>query len=129
MRRFVVLLSLSLFSVACGGPKAGDKCDTAGYLCADATSAMECKLGAWVALPCKGTNGCKRAGDSIKCDMSGNVAGDGCASSAVGKGLCTTDQKATLECREDPATSKLTLVQTMTCRTCTVTGDQVTCQP
>ncbi len=131
MRRFVVAAASSLvfFLSACGAAKAGDKCDTQGYLCADATTALECKLGAWVALPCKGANGCKKASDSIKCDMTGNVAGDACASSAVGKGLCTADQKAVLECREDSATGALTLKKTMDCRTCAVTGDQVTCQP
>lgn len=123
----VAVASLSLFS-ACGAPKAGDKCDTTGFLCESAASAMECKLGAWVSLPCKGPGGCVREGDTVKCDMSGNMVGDACASSAAGKGLCTADGMATLECREDMS-GNLVLTQTNTCRTCTVTGDQVICQP
>ncbi len=122
MRRFA-LLSLSLLASACGTPKAGDKCDTAGFLCADATSALECKVGAYVALPCKGPGGCKRDGDTIKCDMSGDAEGDACASSAEGKGLCTADGKGTLECRNG------TLVKTQTCRVCSINADQVVCQP
>jgi hypothetical protein len=123
----VTVVSLSLLP-ACGTPKAGDKCDTAGFLCESSASAMECKLGVWVSLPCKGPGGCVREGDTVKCDMSGNTAGDACASSAAGKGLCTPDGTATLECRED-MNGNLVLVKTNTCRSCTVQGDQVICQP
>jgi hypothetical protein len=131
VHRVVLVLSLwsSLVLPACGGAKAGDKCTAAGYLCADATTALECKLGAYVALPCRGSAGCKAIGNLIRCDMSGNAAGDACASSSAGKGLCTSDQQHTLECREDPATSQLHLVQTKDCQTCTVNGDLVVCQP
>ncbi|MEW6433696.1 MAG: hypothetical protein AB1730_19490 [Myxococcota bacterium] len=121
------VLSLSLFATACGSPKAGDKCDTTGFLCESAQSAMECKLGVWVSLPCKGPGGCVREGDTVKCDMSGNMEGDACASSAAGKGLCS-GMTATLECRED-MNGNLVLTKTNDCRTCTVTGDQVICQP
>lgn len=124
----VAVVSLSLFATACGAPKAGDKCDTTGFLCESSQTAMECKLGVWVSLPCKGSGGCVRDGDTVKCDMSGNAEGDACASSAAGKGLCTMDGKATLECREDMS-GNLVLTKTNTCRTCTVTGDQVICQP
>ncbi|MEW5738268.1 MAG: hypothetical protein AB1938_05045 [Myxococcota bacterium] len=125
MRTFplVVVSSLALLASACGSPKAGDKCDTAGFLCESTTAALECKVGAWVSLPCKGPGGCKREGDTVKCDMSANVEGDACASTAEGKGLCTTDGMGTLECRNG------VLVKTNTCRTCAVTGDQVICQP
>ena len=44
-------------------------------------------------------------------------------SSAQGRGLCTKDMQGTLECREG------TLVKTNSCRSCTVTGDQVICSP
>lgn len=120
---FLSVASLSLLATACGSPKAGDTCDTTGFLCESKTVALECKVGAWVSLPCKGPGGCAREGDTVKCDMSLNVEGDECASSAEGKGLCTSDGLATLECRDGK------LVKTNTCRTCTVTGDQVICQP
>ena len=109
--------------LACGSATEGSKCNTNGFLCADATAALECKGMVWVKLPCKGPNGCKREGDVVKCDMSANDEGDNCASSAQGRGLCTKDMKGTLECREG------ILVKTNTCRSCTVTGDQVICSP
>jgi hypothetical protein len=59
--------------------------------------------------------------------MSGNMEGDACASSDAGKGLCS-GMTATLECRED-MNGNLVLTKTNDCRTCTVTGDQVICQP
>jgi hypothetical protein len=125
MRRLALLvLASSLPMLACGSSAAeGGKCDTNGFLCADATAALECKSNLWVKLPCRGPTGCKREGDVVKCDMSLNEEGDNCASSAQGRGLCTPDMKGTLECREGK------LVKTNTCRSCTVTGDQVVCSP
>lgn len=123
------LVVFALTSVACGTPKAGDSCNVSGFVCESSASALECKVGSWVSLPCKGINGCKREGDVVKCDMTGNAEGDNCASSAVGKGLCTADGLGTLECREDTASGLLKLVKTNTCRSCTVSGDQVICQP
>lgn len=120
----LALCSLFLcLAAACGSPKAGDKCDTTGFLCADGATALECKLQAWVSLPCKGTNGCKREADLVKCDMTGNEENDKCASTAEGKGLCTKDNLGTLECRDGA------LVKTNTCRSCAVSGETVVCQP
>ncbi|MBX7100728.1 MAG: hypothetical protein K1X89_23650 [Myxococcaceae bacterium] len=127
MRRLALLAVLPL--LACGSPKEGDKCDTIGFLCLDSANAMECYGSKWVKLPCKGTNGCKRENDIVRCDMSGNVAGDNCASTAVSRGLCTADGKGTLECRENGAGEPLTLQKTLDCRTCMVNGDQVVCTP
>lgn len=127
---FALVAVLSLFTVGCGTPVAGESCNVTGFLCESAASALECKLGKWTSLPCKGTNGCKREGDVVKCDMTGNAEGDACASSAVGKGLCTADGLATLECRDSATPGEGSkLVKTNTCRTCTVSGDLVTCQP
>ncbi|MFT3709296.1 MAG: hypothetical protein QM817_16780 [Archangium sp.] len=111
------------FLTACGSPMAGTTCNTTGFLCESAASALECRVGTWTSLPCKGPNGCKREGDVVKCDMTGNAENDNCASSAEGKGLCTSDGQGTLECRDGK------LVKTNTCRTCMVSGDLVTCQP
>jgi hypothetical protein len=55
--------------------------------------------------------------------MTGNLAGDRCASTAEGRGLCTADGGGTLECRGGA------LIQTNTCRACVVTGSQVICTP
>lgn len=114
---------LSLFSFACGTPTAGDTCNASGFLCESAASALECRVGVWTSLPCKGPTGCRREGDLVKCDMTGNAEGDACASSAENKGLCTADGLAVLQCRGG------TLKQTNTCRTCTVSVDTVTCSP
>jgi hypothetical protein len=127
-RLLLLVASSSILAAACGSPRAGDKCDTSGFLCADAVTALECKTSAWVALPCKGPNGCKRDADLVKCDMSGNVEGDLCASSAIGKGLCTAEKLGTLECRDD-GQGNAKLVKTHTCRSCAVSGDSVVCQP
>ena len=121
--RLALISAVLLLAAACGTPKAGYKCDTTGFLCADASNALECKLAAWVSLPCKGSAGCKRDADLVRCDMTANVEGDNCASTAEGKGLCTSDNLGTLECRDGK------LVKTNNCRSCTVSGETVVCQP
>lgn len=117
----LVTVSVALMTAACGGAKAGEDCNQTGFLCADATSALECRVGKWTTLPCRGPSGCQRTGDTIKCDMSNNNENDACASTAEGKGLCTQNGTATLECRQG------VLVKTNTCTSCTVSGDQVIC--
>jgi hypothetical protein len=121
LSRSLVFAFLSLFG--CGAPMANDTCNATGFLCEAASSALECRAGKWVSLPCRGPNGCKREGEVVKCDMTGNAIDDACASTAEGKGLCSADSKATLECRDGK------LVQTHTCRSCSVAADVVTCQP
>lgn len=121
-RMSLAVAALSLLA-SCGQPKAGDKCDVSGFLCADAATALECKAGGWVSLPCRGPNGCARSGDSVKCDMTGNLEGDNCASSADTKGLCTADGTGTLQCYDGK------LQKTNTCRSCSVSGDNVVCNP
>lgn len=134
MRSFF-LSAAALVLAACGSAAPGGNCDTTGFLCHDNVTALECQLGKWVALPCRGPSGCNREDNVIKCDMSGNMENDPCATSAVGSGLCTSDGKATLECRNDPMAMTNTLKKTNTCRTCmvqrntTTMKDEVVCQP
>ncbi len=118
---FSLLIGSSLFS-ACG-LKAGDSCEGFGYTCSSEKEALECRDKEWRALPCRGSSGCEESGDSIHCDMTGNVEGDACAASAEGRGLCTADGKAVLECRMGK------LVQVTTCRACTMDSSRVSCQP
>ena len=120
--RLFAIASLAVLATACGG-RAGGTCNSEGFLCQDASSALECKVGVWVALPCRGPTGCQRQGDLVRCDMAANVAGDACASTVEGKGLCMSDGLGTLGCRDG------TLVKTNVCRTCTVSADMVVCQP
>jgi hypothetical protein len=100
---------------------ADEACNKTGFVCQDTTTALECRGGAWVALACRGSGGCAEADGNIQCDMTGNLAGDACASTAEGKGLCSADGKATLECRSGA------LVATNACSSCTVSADQVVC--
>lgn len=125
MNHFRVLLPLmigSLLLSACG-VKAGDSCSGGGYTCASEKEALECRDKEWRTLPCRGTSGCSETEDTIHCDMRGNAAGDACAASAEGRGLCTADGKAVLECRMG------VLVEVKTCGTCVMDETRVTCQP
>ena len=124
MNRSLMLLPLlgSLLLSACG-VKSGDTCEGGGYICSSEKEALECRDKVWRALPCRGPSGCSESGDSIRCDMTGNADGDACAASAEGRGLCTADGKAVLECRMGK------LVQVKQCGVCTMTDTRVTCQP
>jgi hypothetical protein len=112
------------WAYGCGGgtPKVGDACSQAGFWCESGAAALECRMGFVVNLPCRGPGGCQRMGSSIHCDMTNNLEGDLCASTADGLGLCTPDGKATLECRQGA------FVKTNTCTSCTVNGDRALCQ-
>lgn len=115
---------------ACGGaPEAGADCDKVGYLCGDEDTAFECReVGArglrnWVELPCRGPEGCRVEGGNVSCDVTHNQVGDACSSSMEGKGICTPDGTAALVCRSG------TFTKASDCVSCTVTSDQVVCQP
>ncbi|MFP2930889.1 hypothetical protein ACLESO_37955 [Pyxidicoccus sp. 3LG] len=102
---------------------AGDSCEGSGFICQEDVLALECRSGVWREVPCKGPLGCRETGDAVRCDTSNNVAGDACASSAEGTGLCNPDGTAVLECRRG------ILEETATCSSCTDSGGQVVCQP
>jgi hypothetical protein len=126
MRFFIQLAFIGVVGVlvvGCGTPKAGDTCNTTGFFCFDPETALECRGGAWVSLPCKGSGGCSRDADLIRCDMSGNAAGDNCATSAESKGLCSHDGKSTLECRDGK------LVKTNSCTSCQIVAEAISCTP
>ena len=112
----------ALLLPACG-PSPGASCKKSGYVCVSDIEAMECRDSVWRVLPCRGPAGCDESGKTVLCDMVGNLAGDGCAASAEGRGLCTADGLGVLECRLG------TLEQVKTCGACTQDSTQVTCQP
>jgi hypothetical protein len=124
MNRSLLLLPLfgSLLLPACG-PTAGEDCQGGGYVCTSDKEALECRDGQWRALPCKGPLGCSEDDGTIRCDLSGSVEGDPCALSAEGRGLCTADAKAVLECRMG------SLVQVRECSVCAMDSTRVICQP
>ena len=106
----------------CGAPKAGSPCRFAAYVCdEESPHALECRDGTWTELPCRGPSGCTVVDGRVSCDMNGNLAGDLCALSAHGSGLCTADGLGTLECRQG------SLVQTQTCASCTQSSTDVVC--
>jgi hypothetical protein len=119
---FLALLPLvgSLFLAGCG-PSVGGDCESSGYVCDSETQALECRQGTWRALPCKGALGCSEVNGNIRCDASGNGAGDACAASAEGRAQCRPDGLALLECRMG------VLVETLQCRPCSPSGSEVTC--
>lgn len=124
MRRFVLIVSCVVVSACGGGGKIGEACSTDGFICADAATAGQCFGGTWAGLPCRGPDGCKRAGDSITCDMNGNMVGDACATTVDERaGVCSPDGKALLQCRDRA------LVATATCRSCGIVDGTVKCQP
>src|SRR5712692_3470371 len=112
-----------LFFVGCGGPHLGGSCKSPGLGCQDASAALECQGGRWALIQCRGPAGCATAGNEVLCDTSANLAGDGCALAQEGRGMCSSDGRATLECRDS------VLVKTNTCSSCTATGGFVNCQP
>jgi len=120
--QFATLALCSFFSFSCGSPSAGTSCNVSGFVCESSASVLECQAGTWVSLPCKGPNGCSREGDMVKCDMTGNVANDACPAVAETKGFCTADNQGALQC----LAGKLVL---RSCRTCSVSNEQVTCTP
>ena len=124
MNRLLALLPLVgfLFLSGCGGPDVGDSCTSSGYVCRDDKEALECRAGQWRALPCRGGLGCQDSSGGIRCDTSANRAGDACALSAEGRGLCRDDGLALLECRMG------VLVETQVCVSCAPSGSQLVCQ-
>ncbi|MBZ4416364.1 hypothetical protein [Myxococcus sp. RHSTA-1-4] len=117
-----VSLVASLLLAGCG-QSAGDSCEGSGFVCQEDVLALECRGGVWREVPCRGPLGCRETDDAVRCDTTNNRAGDACASSAEGKGLCRADGLAVLECRQG------VLEETATCSSCSVTNEQVTCQP
>lgn len=112
---------------ACGPPKPSESCDRPGFLCADNDTALECRsVGGelqWVALPCRGPGGCVKVAAEIECDVSANLEGDACASTAEGDGLCAENGTVLLTC------ARGVLAKTATCSACSVSNGQVVCQP
>lgn len=116
------LLSLSGL-VACGAPAAGDDCSTQAYFCGDPSTALECRDGTWTALPCRGPGGCADSAGAITCDVSAAVAGDACAASSDGRGVCAQGGTALLECRQGA------FVQTASCSRCSEDAGRLVCEP
>jgi hypothetical protein len=114
-----------LLACACGKPqRAGDPCDTrTAFLCESEDAALECRSGVWVALPCRGPDGCKHIGTRIHCDVSANLEGDACAYTLEGDGICAVDGLSSLQCIDG------TFRKAGTCSSCSVQSGVVNCRP
>jgi len=121
-RPVALCLSIALGLAACGAPMAGDGCNSQGYLCQDASTALECREGVWTGLPCRGPEGCAHLSIGVTCDTSASMEGDACAASAEARGICTQDGSALLECRRG------TFVKTRSCRSCVEESGQLVCR-
>jgi hypothetical protein len=112
-------------SIPVPAPAAGDPCPVPNkYVCADTTSALLCRNGKRVAMPCRGPNGCRGEGDASKCDDDMGVAGDVCAMSLNENYACTPDHGSEVICKDN------TFVVARACKgpkKCAVDGDLVHC--
>lgn len=123
-RLAVAAVALALvLAGGCGSPQEGTECQGTGYRCRDPYSALECRDGTWVYLPCRGLDGCRREGNQITCDVSLAQLGDNCPSSMEGAGVCSVGGGALYVCRN------LKFEMASTCRTCMLSGAQLVCQP
>ncbi|MFO0660030.1 MAG: hypothetical protein U0165_09400 [Polyangiaceae bacterium] len=80
--------------------KVGDTCERGRSDCGDDKTEMICQAGKVIAVPCKGTRGCYEEGSQIRCDVSGNEAGDPCSTDEEGSGQCASDHKNMLKCEK-----------------------------
>ncbi len=101
MKRWGLLTGLALTLVVGCAKKAGDSCKGDKLVCADKKTALSCADGKFVAVACKGANGCKRKKDEFVCDVSANEDGDSCTANLANKGDCAPDGKAWVVCHKD----------------------------
>jgi len=95
MRRFAALL---LLAAACSKPAAGQACKKDGQqACADERDSLVCVDGKWETLTCRGSGGCKSAGNDVACDNDSYAPGDPC-DSAQNDYECGTDKVSVVRC-------------------------------
>lgn len=94
------LLCLLIGAAACAD-KAGDTCSVGKHVCADAKTLLACNTGRYVAVSCKGPDGCFSAGPDVGavCDFSQNEPGGPCADTDRDRGRCAGKTKGMLKCR------------------------------
>jgi hypothetical protein len=100
IRIATTLAVLCLAALGCGKPKAGDTCTKGKAACQDDKTELICQGGKFIVAPCKGPKGCAVTGDTLHCDISGNVAGDLCSTDDEGNSACTSDGKQMVSCEK-----------------------------
>jgi hypothetical protein len=92
-------------------PAAGGACRVLDQLvCAAGDRALVCEASAaaggasgtsaWVAVPCRGSRGCARRGDTDECDDTVAAGGDACPRNPPLDYACTADKAQALVCKE-----------------------------
>jgi len=111
------------FLGACGAHEGGT-CSGSLYHCAAQDEILECRSGTWVAVPCKGPDGCHAVPGGVACDVTGNQEGDGCPTAMEGTGFCRgTSPQSMFTCR---ATQ---VVKLQDCASCLATSTSIVCTP
>jgi hypothetical protein len=94
------------------------------YVCSDERSALLCRDGKRVPMPCRGPKGCAGTGDASKCDDDLAAAGDVCAMTLNENYACTLDHGSEVKCKDG------VFGVVRTCRgpkKCAVNGDLINC--
>jgi hypothetical protein len=97
----ILAVLATLATVGCKKPAPGGPCSEAGKIvCQDPGSALICKEGTFVPIPCHGANGCKQSGTTAHCDDRLAIEGDACQGGPAETYACSTDNKKALVCRD-----------------------------
>lgn len=124
MRTALVLAVVFLAFPGCGGAREGGVCSGEGYHCEGGDAVLECRDGHWLSLPCGGPQGCASVFGGITCDISGNQVSDGCPTAMEGTGFCRgTAPLSLFACRGHQ------LVKVSDCSSCTVSTNNIVCNP
>ncbi len=103
-------------------PKVGSSCDKGESRCLDPQTQLICSEGKMIAAPCRGEKGCWVEG-GVRCDISGNQAGDVCSKDDQGAATCSADKRSQLVCLAGVYVSE-------PCRgphACELSGDRALC--
>ena len=79
-------------------PGPGSSCEKGEARCLDKQRELICQDGKFVETPCRGPGGCSVAPEGVRCDISGNSAGDVCSTDEQGASACK-DGQTMLSCR------------------------------
>ncbi len=82
-------------------PTAGKVCpvqDHGKWTCSDSKNALYCDAGKYIAIPCRGPEGCTGKPTEASCDATIGRVDDPCVEMTFPPTRCTEDKKARLEC-------------------------------
>jgi hypothetical protein len=120
---FLALATSAPLMTACSKPKAGDDCTLGQATCVDEKTELQCDKGRFVAAPCKGPKGCVVTGGAQTCDISGNAAGDSCATDDENVSQCLADKKGRVVCHA----GRYAVEKCLGPKGCEESGDKVDC--